>query len=58
MCKKICLPLLLFAAFLISGTVGVWYESWHNDLVFGTGAFLTSFGSISLAMIRVWNSLA
>ena len=55
MIKKICLPILFFAAFVSAGYIGLSCEQLHNDLTVSTGAFLTSFGTLSATLFRVWN---
>ena len=57
MIKTICIALLLFAAFVAAGLVGLSCETLHNDLAFSTGAFITSFGTMSITVLRIWNAI-
>ena len=56
--KKICVPLALFAIFFLAGMIGLACEQMHNDLTLSTGAFLTSFSSMSGLVLRAYIALA
>jgi len=56
--KKICVPLALFVIFLLAGMIGLACEQVHNDLTLSTGAFITSFGSMSGLVLRAYIALA
>jgi len=56
MLTRICLPVILFGIFVIAGSIGLYCESMHNDLTLSTTAFLTSFGTLSATVVRIWYS--
>jgi hypothetical protein len=56
MIKHMCLPLFLFVAFIAAGSIGLYFESMHNDLVLSTATFVTSFGGLSATAARIWYS--
>jgi hypothetical protein len=54
--KHLCLPVLLFGIFVAAGSVGLCFESMHNDLALSTATFVTSFGGLSATAVRIWYS--
>lgn len=52
---RFCLPMILFSIFLLAGLIGLFFEHMHNDLLFSTGAFLTSFATLSGIAYKIYD---
>lgn len=53
---KVCLPLILFCIFLMSGGIALLSEQMHNDLATSTGAFVGSFTVLAGFAYKLYNA--
>jgi len=56
-CRQVCAPLLLFAAFYAGGFLGTLCEHYHHDVVMSCAVFTTTFGAIVASGAKLYHML-